>query len=397
MSTKERKHPAPPRYDEAFKAGAVRMVTEQGRPSREVAAELGICIDTLRSWLKAAGAPSPGQADRQNRDARRLRELEAEIRALRKKLEEKDGVIDILKKIRRHTFQTIEDKYRYIRTARARGPLWNLYADCWRSPRSGYYEWLGRKPSLRRQKDQELKRRLLSLHQRYPALGLDSLYHLIRPQLSCSRKRIHRLMYEMNISSTRRRAYKATTNSRHAHPIAPNLLARRFSFDKPDTAWVGDITYIPTGEGWLYCAVVKDLCTKQIVGYAFSDRIDTNLTLAALGMAVRRRKPLPGLIFHSDRGVQYAAYAYRQRLASLGIRQSMSRKGDPYDNAVAENFFSCLKCECVHLRHFASRAHAMADVFAYIETFYNPVRPHSSIGWRPPDAFARALSEHPAA
>ena len=109
------------------------------------------------------------------------------------------------------------------------------------------------------------------------------------------------------------------------------------------------------------------------------------------------RKPLPGLIFHSDRGVQYAAYAYRQRLASLGIRQSMSRKGDPYDNAVAENFFSCLKCECVHLRHFASRAHAMADVFAYIETFYNPVRPHSSIGWRPPDAFARALSEHPAA
>ena len=151
--------------------------------------------------------------------------------------------------------------------------------------RSGYYEWLGRKPSLRRQKDQELKRRLLSLHQRYPALG----------------------------------------------------------------------------------------------------------------MAVRRRKPLPGLIFHSDRGVQYAAYAYRQRLASLGIRQSMSRKGDPYDNAVAENFFSCLKCECVHLRHFASRAHAMADVFAYIETFYNPVRPHSSIGWRPPDAFARALSEHPAA
>ncbi len=235
--------------------------------------------------------------------------------------------------------------------------------------RSGYYEWLGRKPSLRRQKDQELKRRLLSLHQRYPALGLDSLYHLIRPQLSCSRKRIHRLMNEMNISSTRRRAYKATTNSRHAHPIAPNLLARRFSFDKPDTAWVGDITYIPTGEGWLYCAVVKDLCTKQIVGYAFSDRIDTNLTLAALGMAVRRRKPLPGLIFHSDRGVQYAAYAYRQRLASLGIRQSMSRKGDPYDNAVAENFFSCLKCECVHLRHFASRAHDTTRYPAFLSVF----------------------------
>jgi putative transposase len=171
-----------------------------------------------------------------------------------------------------------------------------------------------------------LKRRLLSLHQRYPALGLDSLYYLIRPELPCSRKRIYRLMNELNISSARKRAYKATTNSRHTHPIAPNLLARRFSFAKPDTAWVGDITYIPTDEGWLYCAIVKDLCTKQIVGYAFSDRIDTHLTLAALDMATQRRKPSHGLIFHSDRGLQYAACAYQQRLANLGIRQSMSRK-----------------------------------------------------------------------
>ena len=167
--------------------------------------------------------------------------------------------------------------------------------------RSGYYEWLGRKPSLRRQQDQALKRRLLSLHQRYPALGLDSLYHLIRSELACSRKRIHRLMNELNISSARKRAYKATTNSRHAHPIAPNLLARQFSFDAPNKAWVGDITYIPTDEGWLYCAIVKDLCTKQIIGYAFSERIDTNLTLAALNAAVRRRQPDAGLICHSDR------------------------------------------------------------------------------------------------
>jgi len=260
--------------------------------------------------------------------------------------------------------------------------------------RSGYYEWLHRKASAHMQQDQALKRRLLALHQRYPALGLDSLYHLIRKELSCSRKRIHRLMNELGISSARKRVYKATTNSRHAHPIAPNLLARHFSFDKPNMAWVGDITYIPTDEGWLYCAIVKDLCTKQIVGYAFSDRIDTCLALNALNMAVRRRKPHPGLIFHSDRGVQYAANAYRQRLLDLHFRQSMSRKGDPYDNAVAENFFSCLKCECVHLRHFSTRKHAMMDIFAYIEAFYNPVRPHSSIGWRPPDAFATSLSEH---
>ncbi len=146
MSTKERKHPAPPRYDEAFKAGAVRMVTEQGRPSREVAAELGICIDTLRSWLKAAGAPSPGQADRQNRDARRLRELEAEIRARRKKLEEKDRVIDILKNpsayFPNHRGQVPIHPYG------PRGASVELVCRLLEVSRSGYYEWLGRKPSF---------------------------------------------------------------------------------------------------------------------------------------------------------------------------------------------------------------------------------------------------------
>ena len=129
--------------------------------------------------------------------------------------------------------------------------------------RSGYYEWLHRKDSAHMQQDQALKRRLLALHQRYPALGLDSLYHMIRKELSCSRKRIHRLMNELGISSARKRVYKAATNSRHAHPIAPNLLARHFSFDKPDMAWVGDITYIPTDEGWLYCAI--DECQRVIL------------------------------------------------------------------------------------------------------------------------------------
>ncbi len=193
------------------------------------------------------------------------------------------------------------------------------------------------------------------------------------------------------ISSARRRAYRATTNSNHSHPIAPNPLMRNFFFERPDQAWVGDITYIPTGEGWLYLAIVKDLCTRKIVGYAFSDRIDTQLTLAALDMAYRRRRPGKGLIFHSDRGVQYAAKAYRERMESYGIRQSMSRRGDPYDNAVAENFFSCLKCELVHLKQYSTRAAAQNDVFAYLETFYNTVRPHSALGWLSPSQFEAAL------
>ena len=145
------------------------------------------------------------------------------------------------------------------------------------------------------------------------------------------------------------------------------------------------------GEGWLYLAIVKDLCLKKVVGYAFSDRIDTLLTLAALDMAVHRQKPKPGLIFHSDRGIQYASTAYRKAPESYGFLRSMSGKGDPYDNAVAENFFSCLKCECVYLRYFATRNAAKAEIFRYIEAFYNSVRPHSGIGWLAPNAFEAVL------
>ncbi len=253
--------------------------------------------------------------------------------------------------------------------------------------RSGYYGWHNRIPSERSRRNQALRRRLVELHEKYPAMGLESLYHLLRPEFGCSRKRVHRQMRIAGISSVRRRAYKATTNSKHSHPIAPNLLMRNFSFEHPDQAWVGDITYIPTGEGWLYLAIVKDLCTRKIVGYAFSDRIDTQLTLAALDMAYRRRSPGKGLIFHSDRGVQYAARVYRERLEAYGIRQSMSRRGDPYDNAVAENFFSCLKCELIHLKQYPTRAAAQNDVFSYLEAFYNTVRPHSALGWIAPASF----------
>lgn len=154
---------------------------------------------------------------------------------------------------------------------------------------------------------------------------------------------------------------------------------------------MGDITYIPIAEGWLYLAIVKDLCTKKVVGYAFSCRINTQLTPAALDMAVHRQRPAAGLIFHSDRGVQYAAKACCERSGAYGLRQSMSRTGDPYDNAVAENFFCCLKCELIPLHRYDSRSAAQADIFTYIEAFYNTVRPHSSIAWPSPSAFERQL------
>ena len=196
--------------------------------------------------------------------------------------------------------------------------------------RSGYCGWLERKPGVRSQKNQALRRRVIELHEKYPAMGLDSLYHLLKPEFGCSRKRVHRQMQLAGVSSVRRLAYKRTTNSNHSHPIAQNLLQRNFKFDRPDQAWVGDITYIPTGEGWLYLAIVKDLCTRKIVGYAFSDRIDTQLTLAALDMAYHRRRPAKGLIFHSDRGVQYASGGLRHPPEHVpqgrSLRQRRGRK-----------------------------------------------------------------------
>ena len=257
--------------------------------------------------------------------------------------------------------------------------------------RSGYYAWKIRRVSKHKESEQTLLREILSLHQKYPALGLDSIYHLLKKNFRCSRNRLHRIMKKYNIHSIRSKSYKSTTNSNHNYPICENLLMRNFNAEIPNTKWVGDITYIKTDEGWLYLATVKDLCTKKIVGYAFSSRIDADLVVSALSMAVNRQSPQENLIFHSDRGVQYASKKYRDALAEFGIIQSMSRKGDSYDNAVAENFFSCLKTELVHLKHYKTRAEAHADIFAYIETYYNSVRSHSRIDWMAPNDYEEHL------
>lgn len=246
--------------------------------------------------------------------------------------------------------------------------------------------------SARKQHEQKLLRILISFHERYPAAGLDALVAMIRKESPCSRNTVHRLMKLYNIHSIRKRAFRITTNSNHNYAVSPNILNRDFTADKPNQKWVGDITYIPTDEGWLYAAIVKDLCLKKIAGYSFSSRIDTNLTVTALKMAVNRQKPQDNLIFHSDRGVQYASAGYREALAEYNITQSMSRKGEPYDNAVAENFFSCLKCELVHHKHYRTRSEAQADIFAYIEAYYNSMRPQSALNWLSPVEYEHLLS-----
>jgi transposase InsO family protein len=201
------------------------------------------------------------------------------------------------------------------------------------------------------------------------------------------KKRVERLMRESGLEARRRRRFRCTTDSNHALPIAPNVLARRFDAKPPNAAWVTDVTYIPTEEGWLYLAVMLDLFSRRVVGWAASDTNDRALALEALARAARRRRPAAGLLHHSDRGSPYASEDYRRALGALGAVASMSRRGDCYDNAVAESFFATLKAELVDGERYATRAAATASIGEYIERFYNAERKHSYLAYTSPVEF----------
>lgn len=184
-----------------------------------------------------------------------------------------------------------------------------------------------------------------------------------------------------------KRKFKATTDSKHDKPVAPNLLEREFNVTTPNSVYVGDITYIPTREGWLYLAVVIDLCSRAVVGWSMDSRMKADLVNDAMLMAIWKRKPAKGLIFHSDRGSQYASDSYRKTLKTHGVKASMSKKGDCWDNAVAESFFHTLKTEMIHHCDFKTREEARAAIFEYIEVFYNRQRLHSANGYEAPLVF----------
>ena len=202
-----------------------------------------------------------------------------------------------------------------------------------------------------------------------------------------SKPRVERLMRENGIRARHKRRYKATTDSKHGLPVAPNLLDRNFAPGAPNQAWAADITYIWTDEGWLYLAMVLDLFNREIVGWSIKPRMTTDIVIDALTMAWFRRKPAAGLVHHSDRGSQYASHAFQDRLAEYGMVCSMSRKGNCWDNAPAESFFNSLKNERVFGRRYATRTAARADLFEYIEAFYNRSRRHSSLGYHSPVQF----------
>ncbi len=257
--------------------------------------------------------------------------------------------------------------------------------------RSGYYDWLGRPPSRREKRQARILNQIKKVHQKHPTYGLDPIWAEVKESIPCSRGTVYRLMKKHNIRSKRKTKWKATTNSKHNLPVAPNLLNQKFDAPLPNTVWVGDITYHWTDEGWLYTAIVKDLCTKEVVGHASGKRMTKELVIKALKMALKRAQSPRGLIFHSDRGSQYCSKAFRSLLKQYKIRQSMSNKGNPYDNAPAENFFSCLKCECTKFYRFRTRNAAKRAIWEYLKIFYNRQRRHAALGWISPLKFKLQL------
>jgi len=257
--------------------------------------------------------------------------------------------------------------------------------------RAGFYAWQQRAPARRTRADARLGLEIAAIHaesrQRYGSPRIHA--ELAARGCRTSQKRVARLMRARGLAARRRRRFRVTTQSRHRFPAAPNVLARQFDRAAPDRAWVTDITYIATGEGWLYLAVILDLCSRMAVGWALSERITNDLTLEALGIALARRRPPQGLLHHSDRGSQYASGDYQRVLAQHGIICSMSRRGNCWDNAIAESFFATLKVELVHDATWDTRSAARTELFEYIELFYNGQRRHSALGYLSPRAFER--------
>jgi putative transposase len=254
---------------------------------------------------------------------------------------------------------------------------------------SGYYAWRKRPVSAREMANQELVEKIKVVHaESRETYGSPRVYQELKEQgEGCSENRVARLMRLYHIRAKQTRCYKVTTKRNKAHPVAPNVLQRNFATDGTNEKWLADITYIPTLEGWLYLASILDLYSRRVVGWAMSDRMTSDLTISALAMALFQRQPAPGLIQHSDQGSQYTDGAYQALLAAYGIQASMNGVGTWYDNAPMESFIGTLKTELVYHSVYRTRDEARADVFEYIEVFYNRRRRHSALNYLSPEAY----------
>lgn len=262
-----------------------------------------------------------------------------------------------------------------------------------RVSRSGYYAWKGRQPSSRLKDNQKFLEHIKEAHRKSRGLyGSPRITAELNGQgLRCGKNRVARLMRDNAIrADVKKRRFRRTTDSKHNYALAANLLVDR---KQTEGIWASDITFVPTSEGWLYVAVVMNVKSRKIIGLSMSRQLSQDITSAALKEAVTRQRPSEGLIHHSDRGRQYASYAYQELLKEYGITASMSRKGNCYDNAYMESFFGTLKTELVHGERYCSRLEARLSIFEYVEVFYNRKRRHSALGYKSPVQYEQALNE----
>ncbi|ENT4075520.1 IS3 family transposase [Salmonella enterica] len=373
-----------PRFTPEFKEEAVRQITERGYSIAEVSERLGVSAHSLYKWLRAVKPDNNGQQAQDLLDAR------TEILRLKAQLKRTEEERDILKKGSAVLCKGARLKYRFINDHRE---IWSIVTMCrvLKVARAGFYVWLHNPVSAGEKDNQRL---LALIRDSYTLSGGVYGYRRIHGDLReigevCSRNRVAKIMRKNRIQAIH--GYKVPRGTRgRPSLIAPNRVQREFTVVKPNQVWVTDITYIRTWQGWLYLAVVIDLFARNVVGWSMKPTLSRELALDALLMAVWRRKPSENVIVHSDQGSQYGSDDWQRFCQANNLAPSMSRRGNCWDNAVAESFFSSLKKERIRKRIYKTRDMARADIFDYIEVFYNRNRRHSHLGGVSPEAFEKA-------
>ncbi|UQA57104.1 IS3 family transposase [Polyangium aurulentum] len=370
-------------FSAEFKAEAVRLCQVGDRSIAKVAKDLDLTETALREWVRAAGVSAAAQPAEALTDAER-----EELVRLRRDVKRLQMEREIPKKSGGLLREGERVKFAFIAAEKAFFPV-SVLCDVLGVSRSGFYAWSKHPAPRRKASDAQLAAEIVAAHRRSRGTyGSPRVHAELRARgLRVGKKRVERLMRERGLEARRKRRFRRTTDSNHTQPIAPNLLARQFETNAPNEAWVTDVTSISTGEGWLYLAAMIDLFSRRVVGYAMSAQNDRLLALEALQHALRARKPAPGLLHHSDRGSPYASEDYRAALGERGIVPSMSRTGNCWDNAVAESFFATLKAELTDAMHYPTRDAAMVSIRDYLESFYNPARRHSHLGYFSPVEF----------
>ncbi|WP_422098433.1 IS3 family transposase [Variovorax sp.] len=372
------------RFTPEFKEEAVKQVIERGYSVPDVAARLGVSAHSLYKWVKAV---APDKSEQQSKE---LLEAKSEILRLRAQMRRVEEERDLLKKSRAVRCQGARVKYRFMNEHRHEYPL-AMMCGVLQVARAGFYAWLQCPVSDRAKDDTRLleliRHSYAASHGVYGARRV--LGDLREAGESCGLHRVERPMQRHKIKAIRG-CKKLRAIAGRPSIIAPNHLQREFTVDVPNKVWVTDITYIRTWQGWLYLAVVLDLYARKVVGWSMKPTLGRELALDALLMAVWRRKPQQRVLVHSDQGSQYGSDDFKRFCAAHNLEPSMSRRGNCWDNAVAESFFSSLKKERIQKRIYKTRDQARADVFDYIEAFYNRTRRHSHLGGISPEAFERA-------